>query len=191
MKKSFLTTLTLLGALLLQACVPAAFVAGAAAGVVVYENRSMKTMVQDQNIIQEGIAKINSDQELRDKAHIVITAFNHVALVVGQAPTTAMRDRALSLVQDVHNVSRIYNEVTIGEPTGAGTRSNDAWITTKVKTALLTKSGLRSSQIKILTENGTVYMLGLVTKAQADLAVDAAKTVQGVQKVVKLFEYIQ
>ena len=84
----------------------------------------------------------------------------------------------------------LYNEVTIEQPISNSARANDSWITTKVKTTLLTSPNLNSASLKIITENGVVYLMGLTTRTQAQIATDKTRTVAGVQKIVKLFEYI-
>lgn len=174
-------------AFLLQGCV-AAFAAGAATGaVIVNDKRNIKTMMQDQSIEQQVGNKITANESL-DKAHIVVVAFDGVVLLAGQAPTTALRNKAVQLARSVPDIKRIYNEIKIMGPTSALTRSSDAWITTKVKTSMLATSGLKSGQIKVITENGTVYLMGIVTREQADLAAGVARRISGVERVVKIFE---
>lgn len=175
----------------LTACVPAALVLGAAVGgAIIYDNRSLKTIVSDKNITHQALVKIYNDSALRDKAHIVVTSFNRVVLIVGQAPTPELRAKAFELTQSIPNIRRIYNEVTVSAPTSEKRRIDDSWITTKVKSELLAKKGLHSTQMKVLTENGVVYLLGLVTTEQGDLAANVARRVNSVKKVVKLFEYL-
>jgi osmotically-inducible protein OsmY len=188
MKKRSIALLLVLP--LLVGCIPAAFVVGAAAGgAVIYNNRSPETLLQDDTLAYQAQGKINSDPTLYKQTHIVITAFNHILLLVGQAPTADLRQQAYDSVSNLRNVKRIYNQITIEAPTSLSRRSEDTWITTKVKTKLLTEKGLHSSQIKVLTENGTVYLMGLVTRSQGSLAALATSKVSGVQKVVTLFEY--
>ncbi len=179
-----------LGVSLLSGCfVP--FVAGAAiGGAIVYDRRDFETMANDQEIFQQTNNKINIDNELKNDAHIVVTSFNRSVLIVGQAPTEALRARAQQLVASVPNIKRIYNEVSISGPTSPAVRSSDAWITTKVKSQMLVETKLRSGQIKVLTEDSVVYLMGVVHREQADIAVDIARQVSGVQRVVKIFEYI-
>jgi len=174
----------------LSGCIPAAFVVGAAAGgAIIYDKRPMKTMLHDRSIAQTAQNLIDKDKQLHDHSHISIAAFNGIVLMVGQAATPELRQHAEDLVKKVPDVKRIYNEITISGNTSLLTRSNDSWITTKVKSAMLAKHGLQSSQIKVVTEDGIVYLMGLVSRAQADLAVDAARKVSGVRKVVKVFQY--
>ncbi|OGT07346.1 MAG: hypothetical protein A2X78_03910 [Gammaproteobacteria bacterium GWE2_37_16] len=183
---------TILMALGLQACIPVVLVAGvAASGMIVYDNRSSQAIISDRTITYKAQSNLDSDTELRSKAHTIATSFNESVLITGQAPTQELRDLALSLVQKVPNIKHIYNEVTVEEPLNANARSHDMWITTKVKAALLAQKGLHSTQIKIVTENGTVYLLGLVTNGQGQLAAEVTKRVSSVQKVVKAFEYLE
>lgn len=175
----------------LPGCIPAAFVAGATAGgAVIYDNRSMKTIATDNDTTLKAQNRIDTEAMLgNNQTHISVSTFNHIVLLVGQASTSAERDRANELVSGLPNIKRIYNEITIEQPTSMKTRSDDAWITTKVKSRMLAEKGLHSSQIKVITENGTVYLLGLVTRTQGSKAALVASTVTGVQKVVTLFEY--
>lgn len=187
--KKILTIFTLL--ISLSACVPAAFVAGATAGgAVVYENRPIKTIWQDRNITHRAQSRINRDKELRNRTNISVATFNHIVLLVGQAPMKQLRFRAVEIIKDIPHIKRICNQIVIRPPISATTRSKDAWITTKIKAAMLEKKGLHSTQIKVVTENGVAYLMGLTTSSQGKLAADTARKIKGVKKVVKLFEYI-
>lgn len=190
MKTIFRATVILLGCSLLPGCfVP--FVAGAAiGGAIVYDRRDMNTMVADQEIYQQATNKINTDNELHNDAHILVSSFNRSVLIVGQAPTEALRAKAQQFVATIPGIKRIYNEVTISGPTSAAVRSSDAWITTKVKSQMLIEPKLRSGQIKVVTEDSVVYLIGIIHHEQADIAVDIARQVSGVQRVVKIFDYI-
>jgi osmotically-inducible protein OsmY len=180
----FLVTLMLYG------CVPAAFVAGTAAGVVIYDHRSAKTMVFDRNITFAIQHKFDNDQELREKAHLSVASFNHIVLLLGQVSEAGLRSKAEAMVKADSKVKMIYNEITIEKPISGMSCINDAWITAKVKTVLLAAPGLSSSNLKVVTENKVVYLMGLTTRTQAKLAADKTRAVAGVQKVVKLFEYL-
>jgi osmotically-inducible protein OsmY len=176
---------------LLQGCVPAAFVAGAAAGgAIIYDHRSTKVMIEDRNITFQSQNEIDHDQELHEKAHISVATFNRIVLLLGQAPDSELRHRAESIVKSNPKVKMIYNEVTIEKPISNIACANDAWITTKVKTLLLTTPDLNSTNLKIVTEKGVVYLMGLTTRTQAQIATNKTRTIAGVQKVVKLFEYL-
>lgn len=175
----------------LQGCI---FVVGAAAGAagvaVVYDHRKLEQIMDDQKITNAIVDKIRADQELyTEKTHIDVTTFNHVVLLTGQTPTPALRQKVDAIAHSVQGVNRIYNEVIIKGPSSTLTRTSDSWITTKIKTQMLATKGLKSGTIKVVTENGSVYLMGIVTHDQADMAVEIARQVSGVQRVVKIFQY--
>lgn len=193
MKKSirayFLSVL--LATCLLSACIPVMLVAAGATvgGALIYDKRNVKTMTEDRDMASTLLKQINDDPELRKDTHITIAAFNNVLLITGQATTDASRDRIFQMANKMPHLKRVYNEVSIEPPTSTSVRANDSWITTKVKSKMLAEKGLTSSQIKVVTENKVVYLMGVVTRKQADLAADVASSVAGVAKVVRVFEY--
>lgn len=178
----------------LMGCVPAVLVAGAATsasvgGAVIYDKRSLKTMNEDLKSRGIGQYRLNHDPLFKDHARIPLAVFNNIALLVGQAQTPEVRDHASQVISQVPHIKRVYNEVEVGNPSSFLQRTNDSWITTKVRAAMLQKSGLHSVNLKVVTENGVVYVMGTVTHTQANLAVDVARRLSGVKKVVKVFEY--
>lgn len=185
--KRFFTIITL--TMLLQGCI---FVVGAAAGAaavsVVYDHRTIEKTLQDTQTANEVADKIKSDADLRDESHIEVTVFNGVILLTGETPNPKWRQRAEVLAKTVSDSKKIYNQITIQGPTSSLTRTSDSWITTKIKTQMLATDNLKSSSIKVVTENGTVYLLGTVTQEQADTSVDIAREVSGVQRVIKIFK---
>lgn len=175
-------------------CIPVALVAGGATvgGAVVYDKRSTKTIAQDRDTASRALRTLYDDPELREQTHITVATFNQIVLMAGQAPTAELRDRAYQLVASTSpRAKRIYNEITVEPPISKTAAANDTWLTTKIKTAMLAEKGLSSSQIKVVTENKSVYLMGLVTRKQADLAAEVASQVSGVERVVKIFEYEQ
>ncbi len=184
-------TMIFWGGLFLQGCIPTAFVTGAAVGgAVIYDHRSSKVMVEDRDITFRVQGKLDQDQELREKAHVSIATFNRIALLLGQAPNEELRNRAEAIAKSNSKIKMLYNEITIEPPISVVKYANDSWITTKIKTILLATPGLKSTDLKVITENGAVYLMGLTTRTQAQIAVDKTRTAAGVQKVVKLFEYL-
>lgn len=183
-------TLLLSLALSLQGCF---FVAGAAAGAaaiaVVYDHRTIKKTLEDTDIANHISDKIHKVRALRDDCHIEVTVFNHVVLLTGEAPNPAWRTQAEDIAKAAPDVTRVYNQITIQNPTSSLSHTSDSWITTKIKTQMLAEEDLKSSSIKVLTENGVVFLMGIVTPEQAEIAVDIARQVSGVQKVVKIFQY--
>ena len=180
---------TIILASCLSGCIPAALIVGATAGgAVIYDKRSMETIAQDQESGETAGKLINASPDLKNGTHIAIATFDHVLLLVGQTSTEEQRNTAYQLVSNVKNVSRVYNEITVQNPTSSWQRSHDAWITTKIKTEMLTTKGLHSTQIKVVTENGVVYLMGVLSQGQADTATNIARRADGVRKVVKVFE---
>lgn len=191
--KKFLSTSLLISLILmtlaLQSCF---FVAGAAAGAaavaVVYDHRKLEKILLDNKITNTAIDKIKADPNFKEN-HIEISCFNQMVLLTGQTPTPELRQEAEEIVHNVPDVTRIYNQITIKAPTSPMIRASDSWITTKIKTQLLATKGMQSGTIKVVTENGTVYLMGIVSKEQADIAATIASQVAGVQRVIKIFQY--
>lgn len=186
MKKFIIITALLLS---LQGCI---FVAGAAAGAagvaVVYDHRKLEKILQDQQISQNITNKFADAPALQD-THIGVTVFNQVVLLTGQTNNSEERQQAESIAKGVEGVTRVYNQIRVGGSSSSLTSASDSWITTKIKTQMLATQDLQSGTIKVVTDNGTVYLMGVVSKDQADMAVDIARQVSGVQKVVKIFQY--
>jgi osmotically-inducible protein OsmY len=191
MKKLSIKMLIILNlALTLQGCF---FVAGAAAGAaaiaVVYDHRTINNILLDADIANKISDQIKKVPALRNESHIEITVFNHVVLLTGETPSPAWKQQAEDIAKSQAGVARVYNQLTIQGPTSSLIRTSDSWITTKIKTEMLATEDLKSSTIKVVTDNGVVYLMGIVKRDQADTAVDIARQVSGVQKVVKIFQY--
>lgn len=177
-------------AMLLQACIPAALLAGAAiTGVVVYDSRNMPTIATDKNISTKAYALLEGNKELKNTSHVGAASFNRVVLLVGQTPNQDLKTTAENLVRSIEGVKRVYNEIVIAAPIDANTRSHDAWLTTEVKAKLLEQQGLTTTQLKVITEDSIVYLMGIVTHKQGQSAAETASKVNGVKKIVKVFEY--
>ncbi len=186
--KKLLFVLVLFVPLLLQGCNGVAVGSAVAAGVV-YDHRTFNT-IKDDNVAKYEIQDKIADTRLTEiNSHMNIAVFHHLALLVGQAPSEKARIAAGRMARDNKLVKRVVNEVTISPPTTMLTRTNDAWITAKIKTLMITKSGLESGQIKVVTEDSVVYLMGIVNREQATLASNVARGVSGVEKVVKVFLY--
>ena len=174
----------------LSACVPALVVGGAAAGgAVIYNKRSFKTMLHDRSISSSSSYQIRNDPELVGQTRISIATYNGIVLMFGNAQTQAAKDRAQAIVAAQPYVRRVYDEVIVGPSPNRRTRAHSAIITSQVRASMLTTPGLRSTQIKVVTDNKVVYLMGWVSHSQARMAADVARRVSGVRKVVKVFEY--
>lgn len=174
---------------LLSGCA-AAVIAGAAAGTAaVYDRRTTGTLIDDEFIELKAIDAIGKDQELHEQAHLNVTSFNNIVLLTGETPNETLRQRTTELVRNLPKVRKVHNEIVVAAPSSLLTRTGDTWITGKVKTALLNAQQLDAARVKVVTENGVVYLMGLVTRQEADAATEMARQVDGVQRVVKVFEY--
>lgn len=183
--------LVLVSCLSLTACLPAAFVAGAAAsGTVVTDGRDMQTQVDDKVIAHRVRTALHLNKHINEDTLISVSTFNRVVLLTGRASNQEIRELASTITHSVAKVRRVHNELIIADKTTFKEAVSDTWLTTKIKSSLLAERGLHSAQIKVVTDNHTAYLLGLVTREQGDLATNVTRHVPGISKVVKLFEYV-
>lgn len=173
---------------LLSGCA-AAILAGAAAGVIVYDRRSLSTLEADARIFHLLHKNLVTNPYLRND-HIEVISFNRIVLLVGEARSASERILAERIAQQTANVRRVYNEITVSKPLSIAKHSHDALLTGHIKSQMLAYKGLESGSIKIVTENGVVYLMGIVTPEDANTAVEIARQIKGVVKVVKVFQYI-
>ena len=174
----------------LQGCAVATVVAVTAGVTMVADRRSFSKQIDDQRIEFIAHNELNKEKALSKNTNLHIISMNGTVLVIGQAPNSYLRDLAIKTIQDVANIVTIHNQIRIGSTTAITTRSNDIWLTTKVKTALFGSDQLDATNIKVVTENGEVFLLGLITEAQANEAVNIARNINGVNRVFKIFEFI-
>lgn len=140
-----------------------------------------------ENLVERDIRK--SDSAFKT-AHLVVVSYNGVVLLAGQVASEPLRADAQQVAQRVAKVRKVHNEIEVAGPISYVARTNDTWLTGKVKSKLIAASDIQGSKIKVLTENGTVYLMGLLTRPEADAAVSVTSSVYGVQKIVKVFEYL-
>ncbi len=174
----------------LVGCVPM-FAVGTAAGTGAYISEDRRTsgmFIEDEGIELKGARHIH--QQYGDHVHINVTSYNRIVLLSGEVPTAAIRADVEKLMMGVENVRKIYNELVIAANTTLASRSNDTLITSKVKARFLAERKFQINHIKIVTENEVVFLLGVVTRQEADNAAQIASSTAGVKKVVKAFEYL-
>ncbi|NBF03506.1 BON domain-containing protein [Pseudomonas sp. Fl5BN2] len=138
--------------------------------------------------VSVNVAKANPD--LENNSHIVVSSFNGIVLLAGQTPRADLKAMAEQAASEVQRVKKVHNELQVLPPSGFLARQNDGWLTTKIKTQMLADASVPASRIKVVTENGIVYLLGLLTQQEAAQATNLVQGVSGVQRIVKLFEYI-
>ncbi len=151
--------------------------------------RSFGRMVDDQIIetyISYNIFNANPDFQI---SNIVVTSFNGIVLLVGQVKSNELRNLATNIAKKVRNVRNIHNEITVSGATSLPARTNDAWLTTKIKSRMLGTKGTNPLRIKVIVENSVAYLMGVVSHDEATRAVELTRKVYGIQKIVKVFEY--
>ena len=172
----------------------AVVVTGAATGAnAAHDRRTLGAYVDDEGIELKARLAITEDKELYSQTHVNIISVNGVVLLVGQAPTETMRLKIEDLTRGIEKVRVVHNEMTIAAPNSYMTRSSDSLITAKVKGSLFGIKGHKGfdpTRVKVVTENGIVYLMGILYRSEADSVATKASRVSGVQKVVKLFEYL-
>lgn len=190
MNKQTLIKLILSTALISQitACVPIVVGGAAATGAMAADRRTSGIYVEDENIELKAVKKMETN--LGENAHVNVTSYNRNVLLTGEVPVAESKSKAESLVKEITNTRSITNEITIGPKSSLGSRSNDSYITSKIKTKFVTENKFPANYVKVVTENGIVYLLGIVTNKEADEAVEIARNTDGVTKVVKVFEYM-
>jgi osmotically-inducible protein OsmY len=175
----------------LQGCVAAAVV-GVAGGIsAANDNRSLGNQIDDSKIEFSAHKKLTNEEGLDDNTNIQVISVNAKVLVVGQAPNTYLRDLVIKTIKGVEGIEHIHDQIRISNTTAFTTRSNDVWLTSKVKTALFASDNLDATNVKVVTENGEVFLMGLVKLNEATAAVEVARHVSGVNRVFKMFEYIE
>jgi osmotically-inducible protein OsmY len=154
-------------------------------------SRSIGNKIDDQFIAPQVRSNISSAHiDLTDPtSHVVITSYNGVVLLAGQTPRNELKSAAEQAARRVQGVTKVHNELQVLQPTSLLARSNDLLLTTKIKAQMVTDTAVPGSRIKIVTENGIVYLLGLVSRQEANRATSLVQSTSGVQKIVKLFQY--
>ena len=152
--------------------------------------RTLGQQMTDESIETKAKVNITAASEGYSAAHLSVISYHGFVLLVGQVPSDELKSLATGVVRKIADVRRIYNELEIGEATGAGTRTKDTWITTQVKSKLLASSDTPGRRVKVVTENSVVYLMGLLTEAEADRVALKAAEVSGAERVVQLFELI-
>jgi osmotically-inducible protein OsmY len=174
----------------LQGCAVAA-VSGAASGVaIVHDRRTAGTIMDDQAIELKAANALTKNNTLWKLSHISTLSYNNVLLLVGQAPTEELKQQALDAVSNIPKVRQIHNEIIVGENAPIAMRGKDSWITAQIKGKMVGTKGFNASRVKVVTEQGVVYLMGLTTREEELIATEIAQEVTGVNKVVQIFEHL-
>lgn len=184
--ESIFITVIFVCSLCMQGCMNVA-TSGAEA---VYNRHAIKKNLKDQYLTMQAYKAIYYDTDQFENTNIIISTYNREMLLAGQVPERWQRTRVKDIIKKIPDIKTIYNLIAIQSPSSSLTRINDAWITTKIKTKLLALNDMDGSQVKVITENGTVFLMGTLLPTHASEVVDLASHTDGVQQVVKIFSYM-
>lgn len=154
------------------------------------DRRDTKVIVSDENIESKATNTLYGDTSINKKIHVNVTSYNGIVLVSGEVLSEDLRQKVIDIVRNIPGVRRVHNELVVADLTSFESRSGDTWITSKVKSQMMSDKQLESNFVKVVTENDTVYLMGMVTEKEAEIAVEIARNITGVKRVVTLFEYI-
>lgn len=189
MKKVTLAVILMSGAFMLQGCVAAVIGAGAGATAkIATDPRTAGTQVDDTTLNSRVNITLKDNATSFIGSRISVSTYGGNAILVGQA-TISQSEKAEELTRGVEGVKKVFNQIRQGEPVGAGTITNDSWITTQVKSQLILNAQTKARNIKVVTENSEVFLIGIVSSEESKIAADIASKVKGVKKVITLFTY--
>lgn len=174
-------------AALLQGCFPLAAVGVGATALALDDRRSTGMYIEDENIEWKARARIIDKYK---DVHVNVTSYNLAVLLTGEASSDESRKALAETIRAIPSVKSVTNEINVSGNSSFGARSNDSLITTNVKARLINNGKVSPNHVKVVTENGVVFLMGIVTKDEADAAAEIARTTSGVARVVKVFEYI-
>jgi osmotically-inducible protein OsmY len=188
MKRSLIGIILIATALpVLQGCFGLAVTGVGAAAMMAGDRRTAGTYLEDEGIEWKVMGRLRDEHKT---AHINATSFNRRVLVTGEAPNEEARKRIEEMVRTVENVKDVTNEMQVAGASSLASRGNDSLVTTNVKARMVNNGKFSPQHVKVVTEAGVVYLLGLVSPEEGDAAVEIARTTSGVNRVVKVFEYI-
>lgn len=171
---------------LLTACAPVIVAGAAGAALVATDRRSAGAQLDDTTIETKIVTTVAG--RYGDAVHFNVTSYNGIVLLTGEVPDAAVRSDIYALARGTERVRAVHDELVIGPPTDLSARTNDSYITSKVKSRFLESDKFSATQVKVVTERSVVYLMGIVSKSEADAAAQIASTTSGVARVVKLFE---
>ena len=172
----------------LSACAPLVIGGAAVGAMMAFDRRTSGTQIEDESIELRAASRLRD--AFSDRAHLNVTSYSRQVLLTGEVPTEQAKQQAEQIVSRVENVTGTINELAVAPPTSLAQRSSDALITGQVKASLVDDSSLSVSAFKVVTERGTVYLMGRVTQREADRATQIARHINGVKRVVRIFEII-
>ena len=181
----------LLGAtIFLQGCVAAVIGGGAVAAKVATDPRTTGTQIDDETLEFKVENAVEKDAQIKAEGRVNAVSYNGRVLLIGQVPNSDVKDTATALAKGVEGVNEVYNELTVSPKISFAQISKDSWLTTQVKSKMFVDGRVKATDVKVISENGEVFLLGNVTQSQANAAADIASKISGVKKVIKVFKYL-
>ncbi|MCX7099226.1 MAG: BON domain-containing protein [Methylococcales bacterium] len=157
------------------------------------DRRTRDTVILDKDIQSEAYSELRSNQDIKQSSHVTINVYNGIVLVTGETPSVELRKEIISTVQNIANVKLIHNNLTVGQPTDANSRANDALITDTVKIALKqirTLPNFDPAMVKVVTENSVVYLMGAVHRNEGTVVVNVTRLQPGIKQIITVFQYL-
>lgn len=185
--RSKIIILLVLTTLVLPGCAALVIGAGVGAASVAHDRRTLGTQVDDKTATSRLSNTLSKNESLKT-TNINVHVFNGIALLVGQTPTEALRTEAQRTAETVKHIRKLHNQIRIGSPISASEATNDVWLESKVKAVLIGDKRIDGLHIEVEVENAEVFLLGLVNSSEAEIAVEIARNVKGVNRVVNAFE---
>ena len=176
-------------ALMLSSCVPLVIGGIAGTAAVATDRRTTGSQLDDE-LIEDKTSAALLERFRGREVHVNVTSYNGIVLLTGEAPSETVRSEIEGVARTMAKVRYIQNEMTVGAAADFGSRSNDSFITSKVKTRFVEANKFQINFVKVVTERGVVYLLGIVRAEEGNAAAEIARTTSGVQRVVKVFEYV-
>ncbi|MCK8831374.1 divisome-associated lipoprotein YraP [Haemophilus influenzae] len=181
----------LLGAtIFLQGCVAAVIGGGTVAAKVATDPRTTGTQIDDETFEFKVENAVEKDAQIKAEGRVNAVSYNGRVLLIGQVPNSDVKDTATALAKGVKGVNEVYNELTVSPKISFAQISKDSWLTTQVKSKMFVDGRVKATDVKVISENGEVFLLGNVTQSQANAAADIASKISGVKKVIKVFKYL-
>ena len=175
----------------IQGCFGVAATGTVVGGVASQDRRTPGNYIDDEYIELKVLAAIRQDKSMASQTHVNVTSFNGRVLLTGEAPGESLRERITEIARSASSVRAVQNEIALRAPSTLLARTSDSLVTGKVKLALFQDEEINAAQVKVVTERGSVYLMGLLRQDEADRAAEIARRVSGVQRVVKVMEYIE
>ena len=187
-KKSVAIAL-LLGVTTIQGCAVLVVGAGVGAASAAHDRRTLGAQVDDKTAASKISVALSEVEALKKHTNITVQVFNGTALLVGQAPSNELIQLAQQTAGSIKNIKKLHNQIRLGKPISTSAAANDVWLASKVKTQLLADKRVDGLNVEIEVENAEVFLMGLVSQQEANIAVDITRNIEGVKQVVKAFEY--